>query len=95
MANTFIGPKVVVAVSGKGLDHASVVSACQKGLGSLKTQAPVEDNNTEQPEFTASTMFMRDDELANVNMGVFFKAPSHNSPEYFQLKLLQLIMGEY
>lgn len=40
-------------------------------------------------------MFMRDDELNNVNVGVFLKAPSHNSAEYFQLRLLQKIMGEY
>lgn len=81
--NTFIGPKVVVSVSGKGIEHSTVVKSCEKGLGGLKSASDVQDNNTEQPDFTPSTMFMRDDELANVNAGVFFKAPSHNSPEYY------------
>lgn len=72
VANTFVGSKVIVSVSGKGVDHKQVVQSCEKGLASLKSQSSVEDNNTEKPDFTASSMFMRDDELANVNTGVFF-----------------------
>lgn len=83
VANTFIGPKVIVSVSGRGLDHQSVVSSCQKGLSSLSSQSNVDDHNSDKPSFTASTMFMRDDELVNVNSGVFFEAPSHNSNEHF------------
>jgi len=31
---------------------------------------------------------MRDDEMTNVNVGVFFKAPSWNDPDYFAMKLI-------
>jgi len=47
VTNTFVGPKVIVSVSGKAIDHKSVVASCEKGLGSLKSQSTVEDNNTE------------------------------------------------
>jgi hypothetical protein len=40
-------------------------------------------------------MYMRDDEMANVNLGVFFKAPTWKDPEYFALKLIQYLLGEY
>jgi len=40
-------------------------------------------------------MFMRDDEMANVNMGVFFSAPTFKDPEYFAMKLIQQLLGEY
>jgi hypothetical protein len=30
-------------------------------------------------------MYIRDDEMANINVGVFFKAPTWNEPEFFAL----------
>jgi len=41
VANTFIGPKVVVSVSGKGIEHSAVVKSCEKGLGGLKGASDV------------------------------------------------------
>lgn len=40
-------------------------------------------------------LYMRDDEMANVNIGVFFAAPTYNDPDYFAFKLLKRIVGEY
>lgn len=31
---------------------------------------------------------MRDDEMTNVNIGVFFEAPSYNHEDYFACKLI-------
>ncbi len=38
---------------------------------------------------------MRDDELANVNIGVFFEAPSYADPDFFAAKVFQAVLGEY
>ena len=38
---------------------------------------------------------MRDDELANVNIGVFFEAPSYTDPDFFAMQVFKNIMGEY
>lgn len=38
---------------------------------------------------------MRDDEMANLNIGVFFEAPSYGESDYFAMKLLKTILGEY
>lgn len=40
-------------------------------------------------------MLMRDDEMANVNIGVFFQAPSYSDPDYFAMQLIQELQGEY
>lgn len=40
-------------------------------------------------------MYMRDDELANVNIGVFFNAPSYNDADFHPLRLVKRIVGDY
>lgn len=40
-------------------------------------------------------MYMRDDEMANLNIGVFFAAPTHSDPDFFAMKMLQYVLGEY
>lgn len=89
----FVGSKMVVSVA--GAEHGPVVEAVQKALGQVASKGVAEENNAHQAEFTPSTMFIRDDEMNNINCGVFFKAPSYESAEYFQLRLLQKMMGEY
>lgn len=89
----FVGSKMVVSVA--GAEHMQVVDAVEKVLGQVAKEGAAEENNAHQAEFTPSTMFIRDDEMNNINCGVFFKAPSYGSAEYFQLRLLQKMMGEY
>jgi processing peptidase subunit beta len=38
---------------------------------------------------------MRDDEMSNLNIGVFFDAPTVRDPDYFAMKVFEKIMGEY
>ena len=52
----------------------------------MASQAVISDRkNQEQPYYTPSLMFMRDDELVNVDVGVFFEAPSWKDPDYFAM----------
>jgi len=69
----------------------------EKHFGNLPT-APatsLEIKNKDKPYFTPSVMMMRDDEMANVNVGVFFEAPSWTHPDYYSFLLFQRILGEY
>lgn len=81
-----MGSKTVVSVAGGEHSQAELVETVDKALGSLAKEGT--SCNEHQAEFTPSTMFIRDDEMNNINCGVFFKAPSYDSPEYFQLRLL-------
>lgn len=40
-------------------------------------------------------MFMRDDEMTNVNVGAFFKAPSYTDPDALACYLIREIQGDY
>jgi len=38
---------------------------------------------------------MRDDEVHNVNAGVFFNAPTIRDPDYFAILFFQRLLGEF
>jgi len=38
---------------------------------------------------------MRDDEMHNLNVGVFFQAPSWTDPDFYSMQFFQRILGEY
>jgi len=40
-------------------------------------------------------MFMRDDEMYNCNIGIFFNAPTWKDPEYFACHMFNNLLGEY
>jgi len=40
-------------------------------------------------------MMMRDDEMANVNVGVFFEAPSWKDKDMLSMHLIKTLLGEY
>lgn len=45
--------------------------------------------------FTPSLMVMRDDEMANLNSAVFFRAPKWDDPDMFAMHMFANILGEY
>lgn len=44
---------------------------------------------------TPSTIYIRDDEMANLNVAVCFQAPSYSDPDYFSMHMFLNLMGEY
>jgi processing peptidase subunit beta len=72
-AANYIGKNFYVVGTGN-VSHDSFVGAVEKHFGKFPAEAPAGSNtpNAEQPFFTPSMLYMRDDEMANVNIGVFF-----------------------
>eukprot|EP01017_Pseudomicrothorax_dubius_P028600 TRINITY_DN3402_c0_g1_i1.p1 TRINITY_DN3402_c0_g1~~TRINITY_DN3402_c0_g1_i1.p1 ORF type:complete len:519 (+),score=156.42 TRINITY_DN3402_c0_g1_i1:145-1701(+) len=95
-AANYIGPNIVVVGTGN-IQHERLVELVEKSFGSAPAQRPsgLVIPNTEKPYFTPSVMMVRDDEMANLNVGVFFNAPSWNDPDYYAFLLLQRVLGEY
>ena len=90
----FVGENIVVSTCGK-VDHDQIAASVTKAFSGLKASANVVLPNSEQARFTPSVMFMRDDEMANVNIGVFFKAPTWKDPEFFAMHLFRELLGDY
>lgn len=90
----FVGPHVVVSAAGN-VNHNSLVSAVEKGFSGLSSQAPAELHNSEKPYATPSIINMRDDELTNLNVGVFFNAPTWTDPDFLAVHFFSKILGNY
>jgi len=93
-AANYVGQNIVVAGAGN-ISHEALSAATERAFGSAPTQSSGQRANADKPYFTPSTLFMRDDELSNVNIGVFFEAPSYTDPDFFAAKVFQNVLGEY
>jgi len=51
--------------------------------------------NTEKAIFTPALLYIRDDEMYNSNVGVFYDAPSIKHPDYYSFLHLKHIFGSY
>jgi len=92
----YIGPNIVVVGAGN-ISHEELVSSVDQHFGRLPNQIPsgLEVKNSDLPFFTPSMLYMRDDEMANCNIGVFFKAPGWAHEDYYSMLLFQRLLGEY
>jgi len=92
----YIGSNMVIVGAGE-INHQELVEFAEKYFGNLPTNVPsgFVFKNADKPVFTPSLMFMRDDEMANVNIGVFFEAPGWAHEDYYSFLLFQRVLGEY
>ncbi len=84
MQQNYTAQNTVLSVCGQ-VNHAEIVEAAS-ALCLSESRSP--QNNQEQAFFTPSTLFMRDDEMVNVNFGVFFNAPTYKDKEFFAMHYL-------
>lgn len=92
----YVGSNIVVVGAGD-ISHQQLTELTEKYFGGLASDIPsgLELKNQDLPYFTPSLMYMRDDEMANINIGVFFQAPSWSHEDYYSFLLYQRILGEY
>lgn len=94
------GSNTVISVVGN-VNHDDVANSISKLFGGLRKDTLREvfiinqRPNTEKPLFTPSVIAIRDDEMANANIGIFFNSPTWKDPDFFAVKLLQSILGDY
>jgi len=92
-AANYFGDNMVVVGTG-GVDHESFVDQCNQAFGTMQ-KTPTLDSADEKAIFTPSLMFVRDDEMYNANVAVFYDAPSVNDEDYYSFRLLKNIFGSY
>jgi len=94
VANHCVGKNLVVVACGD-CSHDAVAESVNQHFGQLAQSSGVELANQDKPLYTPSMIFMRDDEMANMNVGVFFNAPTYTSEDYWAFRLLNNVLGEY
>lgn len=90
----YFGDNIVVVGTG-GIDHDSFVDQVNQSFSSIGQTTSVERPNQEKPIYVPALLMIRDDEMTNANVGVFYDAPGIKDPDYYSFKLLQAMFGSY
>lgn len=97
---SFIGSRVALVISGNPENPDKVLDNARKGLSSWPTESTVTGNdinpiNLEMPLLTSSTIAVRDDEMANLNVAISYKAPAYGSSDDVFYRYFQKLVGNY
>ena len=90
----YTGENIVVVGTG-GVDHDAFVEQVNAAFGSLNKTQDQEVANSDKCVYVPALLMMRDDEMYNANVGVFYDAPSVNHEDYYSFQLLRHMIGDY
>jgi processing peptidase subunit beta len=93
-ASHYVGDNIVIVGAGN-INHDEFVNQVENAFQGLQKLSSSKKKNTERPIYIPALMFIRDDEMVNSNVGVFYDAPSVKDPDYYAFKLLQNMFGDY
>jgi processing peptidase subunit beta len=93
IAQHHTGGNLIVTATGD-VNHSQLVESANKSFGGLQ-RTTVELPNSHQAYYTPSLMFMADDELSNLNVAAFLKAPAYAHPDSTLMRIIVELLGEY
>lgn len=93
-AANYTGENIVIVGTGS-IDHDAFVDQVNDAFGALQKSSNVPRNNAEKCVYVPALLMMRDDEMYNCNVGVFYDAPSVKDPDHYQFELLKHMIGDY
>jgi mitochondrial-processing peptidase subunit beta len=92
--NHYVGKNIVISGAGE-IDGKALASEVSSHFGNVPASRISEVANSDQPFFTPSLLYQRDDEMLNTCFSVAFVAPSWNDPDFFAMHYFKRIIGEY
>lgn len=93
--NNYVGENITISAAGN-INFSEFTQYVEESFGNIKRSGNSgRTANTEQPYFTPSLMFMRDDEITNMSTGISWKAPGWAHPDWLGMNFLKYIIGEY
>ncbi len=93
-ALNYFGDNVVVVGSGN-VNHDELVNEVQNAFQALSKSSSGARPNGEKNVFVPALLMIRDDEMYNSNVGVFYDAPSAKHADYYSFLLLKHMFGSY
>lgn len=94
MSANYYGDNTYIVATGD-VDHRAICDAVDAAFASMPKTTSVAAKGTETPFYTPSILFMRDDEMINSNVGIFYDAPSAKDEDFYAFKVLQHMFGSY
>jgi processing peptidase subunit beta len=93
-SNFYVGKNIVIAGAGN-LNGEALNNEVSNHFGSVPAANKSETPNSDQPYFTPSLLYQRDDEMLNTAFSVAFQAPTWSDPDFFAMNYFKRIIGEY
>ena len=94
MSANYYGDNTVVVATGE-VDHKQIVEAVEQAFASMPKSTDVATSNTEKPIYIPAILMMRDDEMINSNVGIFYDAPSAKDEDHYAFQVLKNMFGSY
>ena len=94
-AANYFGDNIVIVGTGGVGDHDSFVREVEGAFSSIAQTSSVKRPNSEKCIYTPSLMMIRDDDMVNANVGVFYDAPGYKHEDFFGFTLLKYMFGNY
>ena len=92
--SNYFGDNIVVVGAGN-INHEEFVNQVNQHFTSLPKTTASKIKNKEKAVFNPALLFIRDDEMVNSNVAVFYDAPSIKHPDYYAFLLLQNMFGNF
>lgn len=90
----YYGENIVVVATGD-VSHEQIVDQVEQAFHALPAKTSVPTANSERPIYIPAMLHLRDDEMINSNVGVFYDAPGINHEDYYSFLLLKHLFGSY
>lgn len=92
----YFGENIIIVGAGD-VSHAHLVELANKHFSNCAQKPPegVKRKGMEKPIYNPGLMMIRDDEMINSCVGVFYDAPSWMHYDYYPFLLLERIFGSY
>jgi processing peptidase subunit beta len=87
------GDNIVIVASGN-VNHEDLVDMVERNFSSLPRSSHA-NRSSEKPIYIPAIQMMRDDEMYNSNVAVFYDAPSYRHKDFYSFQLLKRIFGQY
>ena len=90
----YFGENIVIVGAG-AVNHQQLVDLVEKHFSSMQRTSNLPMHNLNKAVFNPGLLMIRDDEMANSSIGVFYKAPSWKHYNFYAFLLLQRMIGSY
>lgn len=93
-AANYFGENMVIVGTG-AVEHQQLVDLVEKHFHSLPRRSNIPIMGLEKAIFNPGLLMIRDDEMVNSSVGVFYDAPGWKHPDFYSFLLLQRMFGNY
>lgn len=90
----YYGDNMIVVATGD-ISHDAIVDKVEQVFNSVPKSSDVPTVNAEKPIYTPAILYIRDDEMINSNVGVFYDAPAACDEDYYSFLMFKNMFQSY